>query len=144
MPSTARGPFLNSRTSVWVSMAASDMPPLYGRATPSRRALLAALRGGGLAREMREVLDSAHPVHGARSRHELLHDLVVGHLAAEVDHAVLGVDGDVALGDRVVAEDLALDLAHERRVVQALLGGRTPRARGPVASRAPLLAGGAG
>ena len=29
MPSTARGPFLNSRTRPWVSIAASDMPPHY-------------------------------------------------------------------------------------------------------------------
>ena len=70
MPSTARGPFLNSLTRPWVSIAASDMPPTLrgGQAEialltdVSARARL-VLVGRGLAREMGQVLDRAHAVH---------------------------------------------------------------------------------
>src|SRR5687768_13239867 len=122
MPSTARGPFLNSRTRPWVSMAASDTPPTLrrGRSKP-------ALSGArGLARQVRQVLHSAHAVHAARSLRELLHDVLARHLPAEVDDSILGVDGDAPLRKRVVAEDLALDLAGEGRVIEPLLSGLTP------------------
>jgi len=75
---------------------------------------------------VRQVLDGAHTVHPARPHGEVLTGALVGHLAADVDDAVLGVEADVALDvmDVLVAEHLALDLLHERGVVQALLGGR--------------------
>ena len=82
------------------------------------------LRRRRLVRQVREVLDAAHAVHLARAVHERVHLLAVRHLAAEVDHAVLDIHGDVALGELLVAEDLALDLAGEGGVVEALLGGR--------------------
>src|SRR4029453_972071 len=94
MPSTARGPFLNSRTSPSVWIAASATPPDYA----------ALRRAGGLSGELRQVLDGTHSVHAASTRRELVNHLLARDLAAEVDHAVLGVDRDVALGERVVTE----------------------------------------
>ncbi len=41
-------------------------------------------------------------------------------LAPQDDHAVLGVDVDLALGDVGIAEDLRLDLVRERGVVEVL------------------------
>jgi hypothetical protein len=75
---------------------------------------------------VREVLHAAHAVDLARAVHESVHLLAVAHLAAQVDHAVLDVHGDTPLRELLAAEDLALDLAGEGRIVQALLGGRAP------------------
>src|SRR5215210_3484352 len=86
IPSTARGPFLNSRTSPWVSMAASDTAPRLGGL-------------GRLSWEVGQVLDGAHAIHVARTRGELFHDLPARHLTAEVDDAVLRVDRDLVLGE---------------------------------------------
>src|SRR6266508_1116956 len=128
IPSTARGPFLNSRTSPSVSIAASDMPP-----TLRRGAALYGLRGlRRLTRQVREVLDRAHPVHRAHPRRELFHQLPARDFAAQVDDAVLGVHRDAALRDLLAAEHLALDLARERRVVEALLRGLAAGAPGHV------------
>src|SRR5215204_2883492 len=107
MPSTARGPFLNSRTSCWVSIAGPGTPPR-----------LAGLRAG----QVRQVLDALHALHLPGPGHQLVHQLAVRQLAAEVDHAVLHVQVDLVLGDLVVPEDLALDLLGQRGIVEALLG----------------------
>src|SRR5215210_7282984 len=150
MPSTARGPFLNSLTRPCVSIAASDMPPTLrgGRcrspgliADVGARARL-VLRGSGLARQLRQVLDDAHAVHPPRPRGDVLSRALVGHLAADVDDAVLGVEADVPLDvmDVLVAEHLALHLLSQRRIVQALLRGRASGARRHVRRGALQLA----
>src|SRR5215218_10448422 len=74
IPSTARGPFLNSRTSPWDSIAAS----------------LTAPRLCGLRRlpwEVRQVLHSAHAIDAASTLRKLLHDFLARDLTAEVDHS---------------------------------------------------------
>src|SRR4051812_37164413 len=52
---------------------------------------------------------------------------LVGQLAAQLDDAVVDVDGDRALGDVVRAEELGLDLARERHVVVVAAAGHGRR-----------------
>src|SRR3954452_12480843 len=115
-------------------MAASDMPPHYAGGQPPppwsvsdvRARARLVLGGRGLARQVRQVLDRAHAVHAARPDRDVLPGGLVRHLTADVDHAVLRVELDVPLDvvDVLVAEQLALDLLDERRIVQALLRRR--------------------
>jgi hypothetical protein len=64
-----------------------------------------------------EVLDVLDALHLPRPLLEILDQLRLLDLAAEVDLAVLGVDVDLALRDVGVAEDLGLNLPRQRNVV---------------------------
>src|SRR5918994_4266322 len=127
MRSTARGPFLKSRTSCWVSIAGAGIPRAYRcpkRPPAALPAVLACLRAG----DVRQVLHALHALHLPGPGHQLVHQLAVGNLAAQVHDTVLDVHVDLVLRDVLVTEHLALHLAGERRVVEALLGGRAAHA----------------
>ena len=66
---------------------------------------------------MQQVLDRAHALHLARLGAEILDQIRLLELAAQVDDAVLDIDVDLPLRDVGAAKDLALDLASQRHVV---------------------------
>src|SRR6266446_2307992 len=78
---------------------------------------LLGLRRRLLTRTVQQVLDGAHALDLARLGAEVLDQVRLLELAAQVDDAVLDVDVDLARGHLSVPEDLALDLAGQRHVV---------------------------
>src|SRR3712207_520623 len=74
------------------------------------------------ARRVQEVLDVLDALDLARLADELVDQLAPLDLAAELHDALLRVDRDVALGRVGGAEDLGLDLARERDVVDLRRG----------------------
>src|SRR6266566_1872405 len=75
------------------------------------------LRRRLLAWNVQEVLDGAHSLDLARLGAEVLDQVRLLELAAQVDDAVLDVDVDLPLRHVGATEDLALDLARQRDVV---------------------------
>src|SRR2546423_931828 len=78
---------------------------------------LLGLRRCLLARNVQQVLDRAHSLDLARLGAEILDQVGLLELAAQVADAVLDVDVDLPLRDVGAAKDLALALASQRHVI---------------------------